>query len=108
MAMKPRKIEIFTLLASVWLVLAVIWAGVFIIEKHDHEHIDTAGHSVPSGKDCRICLEIQIAQRLIEAFGRLGLCMALAGFFICAFSFLKPQRIFCPLNPIELKVKFSC
>jgi len=108
MAKKPQKIALFILLTTVWLVLAVIWAGVFIIVEHDHEHVNSAGHPVPAGKDCRICLEIQIALRLIEAFGRLGVSIAVISFVVYVFSFVKPQRAFCLLNPIELKVKFNC
>lgn len=109
MAKKSKKIAVFTLFAIAWLVLAVIWAGVFVIVKHDHEHIDSAGHPVPNSKNCHICLEIQIAIRLIEAFGRLGMNIAIISFIIYALSFVKkPQQAFCPLNSIGLKVKFNC
>ncbi|MDR0600167.1 MAG: hypothetical protein LBG84_08845 [Treponema sp.] len=105
----PRKTAFFTALMTAWLALAVVFAGVFVIVEHDHEHIDAAGHSVPSSENCQICLEIQIALRLIEAFGRLGVSMALIGFIVYALSsIMKPQRAFCPSNPIALKVKFNC
>jgi len=108
MTNKPQRIAVFTLLAAAWLVLAVIWAGVFVIEKHDHEHINSAGSRVPTGENCRICLEMQIALRLIEALGRLGVCVAAAGFIIYALSFVKPQSAFNLYNPIALKVQFNC
>jgi len=108
MAKKPRNIALFTILATTWLALAVICAGVFVIVEHDHEHIDSAGHLVPTGENCRICLEMQIAQRLIEAFGRLGMCIAVIGFIVSVLPFVKPQWALCPLNPVLLKVKFNC
>jgi predicted transporter len=109
MANLPRKTAFFTASLTALLALAVIFAGIFIIEKYDHEHINASGHRVPAGEDCRICLEIQIALRLIEAFGRLGVSMALTGFIVYGLSsIIKPQRAFCPSNPIALKVKFNC
>jgi len=108
MAKRSQKTALFTLLATAWLVLAVICAGVFVIVEHDHEHIDSAGHSIPTTENCQICLEIQIAQRLIEAFGRLGISIAVIGFIVSVLSFAKPQWAFCPLNPVGLKVKFNC
>jgi hypothetical protein len=108
MAKKSKKIAVLTLFATAWLVSAIIWAGVFVIVKHDHEHIDSAGHPVPNGENCHICLEIQIAIRLIESFGRLGVSIAVISFITYALSFVKLQQAFCPLNPIGLKVKFNC
>lgn len=104
----PRKTALFNLLATAWLALAVIFAGVFVIAEHDHEHIDVKGHHVPTSEDCHICFEIQIALRLIEAFGRLGVCIAVIGVIVHILSFVKPQRILSPFNPLALKVKFNC
>jgi len=100
MAKKLQKKAVFTLLAAGWLALAVIWAGVFVIEQHDHQHIDS--------ENCQICLVMQIALRIIEAFGQLAVCLAVMGFIIYTFSLVKPQRAYCPINPISLKVKFIC
>jgi hypothetical protein len=108
MTKKPEKANFLILLAAVWLALAVIWAGVFVIAEHNHEHINSAGHRIPDGKNCRICLEIQIVLRFMETLGRLGVGMALTGFIVYAFSLVKPQRFFYPLNPVRLKVKFNC
>jgi hypothetical protein len=108
MVIKTQMAGLFTLFAAAWLALAVLWAGVFIIAEHGHEHVDYAGHRVPDGRDCRICLQIQIALRLIEAFGRLFICITVAGFTAYAFSFIKQFKVFCPLNPIRLKVKINC
>ena len=88
--------------------LAVIFAGVFVIVEHDHEHIDVEGHHLPTSENCHICYELQIVIRLIEAVGRLGLCMALIGVMAYTLSLAKPQRILNPFNPIALKVKFNC
>ncbi|MDR2480749.1 MAG: hypothetical protein LBD07_00445 [Spirochaetaceae bacterium] len=108
MANQPEKHAIFTIAMTAWLVLALIFAGVFIIVEHHHEHIDAEGHSVPTGENCHICLEIQIAMRIIEAFGRLGVSLFLAGFIIYAVSWVKPQAFFFAKKPIELKVRFNC
>jgi hypothetical protein len=88
--------------------LAVVFAGVFIIAEHNHEHIDIAGRRVPSAEHCHICLEIQIALRIVETFGRFGAIAAIAGIIPCAVSFVKPQMFFCSKGPIELKIRFNC
>jgi len=98
MTKKTQIITVFTVLAAVWLALVVILAGGFVIEKYDHQHIDS--------ENCQICLVIQISLRLMEAFGRLGMSIAVIGFIIYALSFVKPQRAYCLFNPIKLKVKF--
>jgi predicted transporter len=103
----PRKTAFLTALTTAWLALAVVFAGVFVIEEHDHEHIDVAGRRLPSGEDCHICLEIQIAQGLIEAFGRLGISIVVIGFLSCSGSLVKPQMFF-PKRPLALKVRFNC
>jgi len=104
----PRKTALFTLLAAAWLAAAVIFAGVFVIAEHDHEHVDAAGRPVPGSEGCQICLEIQIAVRIIEAFGCLGASLAIAGLILCAIAFGKPRRAFCLFNLAALKVKFNC
>jgi predicted transporter len=104
----PRGKALFAALTTAWLALAVIFAGVFVIEEHEHEHIDVAGRRLPSSEDCHICLEIQIAQRLIEAFGRLGVIIAVIGFISCAMSLIKPSAFFYSRKPVELKVRFNC
>ena len=108
MANFPGKTALFTALMTAWLVLAVIFAGVFVIAEYDHEHIDAEGRHVPAGENCHICLEIQIALRIIEACGRLGVCLLLAGFIMYAASFVKPQAFFFTRKPVELKVRFNC
>ncbi|MDR0645348.1 MAG: hypothetical protein LBG05_10685 [Treponema sp.] len=108
MVIVPGKKVIFTAFATAWMAVAIIFAGIFVIEEHDHEHIDASGHSLPSSEGCRICLEIQIAQRLIEAFGRLGVSLALIGFILCATPLIKPQLFFYLKNLIESKVRLNC
>ena len=97
----------FILLATAWLALSVIFAGVFVIAQHDHVHVDIKGHRVPTSENCHICYEIQIAIRLIEAFGRLGVFMAVIGAVVFALSFDKPQIVFNSYS-FPLKVKFNC
>ena len=108
MTIFQRKQTFFYLLAIAWLALAVIFAGVFVIVEHNHVHIDVKGQRVPGSENCHICYEIQIALRLIEAFGRLGIEIALIGFILYGLSFLKLQTVFNPFNPIPVKVKFNC
>jgi hypothetical protein len=103
-----RKQAFFNLLATAWLALAVIFAGVFVIVEHEHVHIDVKGQRVPTSENCHICYEIQVALRLIEAFGRLGIDIALIGFIVYGLSLVKLQMVFNPLNPIPVKVKFNC
>jgi hypothetical protein len=98
MAPVSKQKALFTALTTAWLALAVIFAGIFVIEEHDHDC---------TGEDCHICLEIQIAQRLIEAFGRLGVSIAVIGFFSYAGSLIKPQLLSYSKKPIELKVRFN-
>jgi hypothetical protein len=98
MANVHGKTVLFTALTTAWLALAVIFAGIFVIEEHDHDCI---------GEDCHICLEIQIAQRLIEAFGRLGITIAVISFISRTGCLVKPQ-IFFSKNPIALKARFNC
>jgi O-antigen ligase len=104
----PRKTAFLTILATAWLALAVMCAGVFVIVEHNHQHIDVKGHHLPTSENCHICLKIQIALRLIEAFGRLGMAIVLIGFMVYALSFVKPQFIANSFNPALLKVKFNC
>ena len=99
MANLPQKNILITAVMTAWLALAVIFAGIFVIEKHIHDH---------TGNNCRICLEIQIAQRIIEAFGRLGVGLLLAGFIMYTASFVKSQTFFFIRKPVELKVRFNC
>jgi hypothetical protein len=103
-----RKTAFFTILVTAWLALAVIFAGVFVIAQHDHVHVDVKGHRVPTSENCHICYEIQIALRLIEAFERLVVGIALIGFFVDVLSLIKSSIIFIPFYPIALKVKFNC
>jgi predicted transporter len=103
-----QKTVFFSILATAWLALAVIFAGVFVIVEHDHKHVDVNGHSVPTSEDCHICYEIQMALMLIEAFGRLGIGIALFGSTVYVLSFIKPQLILNSFYPCALKVKFNC
>ncbi|MDR2501589.1 MAG: hypothetical protein LBD37_11025 [Treponema sp.] len=99
MANLPGKNTLFTAVMTAWLALAVVFAGIFVIEEHHHDH---------TGQNCQICLEIQIALRIIEAFGRLGVCVLLAGFIRYAASIVKPRHFYFAKKPIELKVRFNC
>jgi len=104
----PRKTVFLNIIMTAWLALAVIFAGAFVIAEHHHEHIDVRGHRLPTSENCRICYEIQIALRIIEAFGRLGVYIAVISVIVYDLSFEKPQQVFNPFNPIMLKVKFNC
>ena len=86
-------------LLAAWLGLSVIFAGVFIIEEHIHDH---------TGEDCTICLEIQIALRLIEALVRLGVCTAAAVFFAYILVLVKPAARVLAVRPALLHIKLNC
>jgi len=99
MANSPRKTYLFTALTIVWLALAVVFTGIFVIEKYNHDC---------AGEGCHICLEIQTAQRLIEAFVRLGASMAVTVFILCVGPIINTALLFRIKIPIELKVRFNC
>jgi hypothetical protein len=88
--------------ASLWLSAAVIFSGVFVIEEREHEH-------VYHGDTCHICQEMQIAQRLIEAAGGIGLWVISIGFLSYIQSVcVKPRRVLRRTSLIALKIKLSC
>jgi hypothetical protein len=103
-----RKTAFFIILATAWLALSVMCAGVFVIAQHDHVHVDVKGHRVPTSENCQICYEIQIAIRLIEALGRLAIVMTLIAFTVYVLSFERPQLVFNSFNSFPLKVRFNC
>jgi hypothetical protein len=103
-----RRKTAFIIFATVWLALSVMCAGVFVVVQHDHVHVDVKGHRVPTSENCHICYEIQIAIRLIEAFGRLAVVMTLIAFTVYVLSFERPQLVFNTFNSFPLKVKFNC
>ncbi|MDR0452835.1 MAG: hypothetical protein LBH15_07305 [Treponema sp.] len=96
-----RNIPVFAILAG-WLALAVVFAGVFVVEELDHEC---------TGEHCSICLQIEIAIRLIEAFGRIGVAALAAGFAAglagASGKVPAPFRLV-PATPVSLKIKFNC
>jgi Ni,Fe-hydrogenase I cytochrome b subunit len=104
----PWKQPFFTLLVNIWLVLSVIFSGIFVIEEHDHEHIDASGHSLPSGEGCHICLELQITQAIIEAFSLLNVNMVVTGIIVYTHTSVKPRMFFPSRNLGALKVRFNC
>ncbi|MDR0550792.1 MAG: hypothetical protein LBG72_02105 [Spirochaetaceae bacterium] len=94
----PRQIVFVTALLSAWLVFAVIFAGFFVIAEQQHDH---------TGKNCRVCLELQIAQRLIEAFALAGAAVLLAR-FVKSVTPIKRQVFIFAATPLTLKVKLNC
>jgi hypothetical protein len=109
MANLPSKTGLLTVFMTAWLALSVIFAGIFVIVEQDHDHIDIMGHGQDrTSENCHICKEIQIAQRLIEAFGRLGVCMILVGFIAYIRAFIKTQTFFHLINLVESKMKMYC
>jgi hypothetical protein len=93
-----KKLSLVVLMAA----LFVAFTGIFVIEALDHDC---------TGEHCAVCLQIEIAHRLIEAFGRLGV-IALAASFAAAVhaGTIKPQTLFRSFltTPVSLKIKFSC
>jgi hypothetical protein len=82
-----------------WLSLAVICAGVYIIEEQDHDC---------SGEGCPVCHQIKVAQRLIEAFGRFCVSLLLAAFLISLGSRVRLFTRAGPATLVALKIKFNC
>jgi hypothetical protein len=84
-----------------WLTLAVICAGIYIIEEQDHDCC---------GEGCPVCLQIAIAQRIIEAFGRFYAALLLAALLADLASRIKPSALFrtAPSTLVALKIKFNC
>jgi hypothetical protein len=84
-----------------WLSLAVICAGFYIIEERDHDCC---------GEGCPVCLQIEFARRLIEAFGHLCASLLLAAFLAALASRAKSLTRLCaaPATLVALKIKFNC
>ncbi|MDR0708799.1 MAG: hypothetical protein LBF77_01890 [Spirochaetaceae bacterium] len=97
----PLKVPVPAVLTA-WLALTVVFAGVFVFEELEHEC---------TGEHCCICLQIEIAIRLIEAFGRIGIIILVAG-STAAFAgiFVKTPAVFpfVPATPVSLKIKCNC
>jgi hypothetical protein len=96
-----RNISVPAILTG-WLALAVVFAGAFVVEELDHEC---------TGEHCCICLQMEIAIRLIEAFGQIGVVALAAGFAAgLAGISAKVQAFFrfVPATPVSLKIKFNC
>jgi hypothetical protein len=84
-----------------WLTLAVICAGIYIIEEQDHDCC---------GEGCPVCRQIAVAQRIIEAFGRFYAALFLAVLLAGLASRVKPQTLSraAPSTLVALKIKFNC
>jgi hypothetical protein len=84
-----------------WLSLAVICAGVYIIEKQDHDCC---------GEGCPVCHQIEFAQRLIEAFERFCVSLLFAAFLAGLASRVKffTRPCAAPATLVALKIKFNC
>ncbi|MDR0401088.1 MAG: hypothetical protein LBH51_09120 [Treponema sp.] len=84
-----------------WLSLAVVCAGVYIIEEQDHDCC---------GEGCSVCHQIAVAQRFIEAFGRVYASLLLAAFLAALLFRVKPSALFyaLPSTLVALKIKFNC
>ncbi|MDR2518586.1 MAG: hypothetical protein LBD13_04140 [Spirochaetaceae bacterium] len=86
-----------TAITAAWLVFAVVFAGAFVVAAHDHDH---------TGAECRICLEIQIALRILETSGAAA---ALPARFVKrAASEVKPRRFLFVKKSGALKVRLNC
>jgi hypothetical protein len=81
------------------LALAAVSADVFVFTHLDHDC---------TGEDCAVCLQIEIAQNLIELMGRIGLFILVAGIFASALRLIRKSQVFSTVfaSPILLKVKF--
>ena len=84
---------------AAWLGLAVVFPGVFVAAAHDHDH---------TGAECVICLEIQIALRILEGTGRAGAAALPVGLAQYPAGAVKPRRFLFVKKPGALKVKLNC
>jgi hypothetical protein len=101
MEKSPLKVSVPAILTA-WLALAVVFTGVFVFEELEHEC---------TGEHCCICLQIEIAIRLIEAFGRIGVIALVAGSAaVLAGVSAKAPTVFPPVpaTPVSLKIKYNC
>ncbi|MDR0786121.1 MAG: hypothetical protein LBE74_09640 [Treponema sp.] len=83
------------------LALTAVFAENFIVTHLEHECI---------GESCPICSQIEIAQRLLEKLGRIGVA-AFFAFYAIDYTKLLAKRsegFFLPLTtPVSLKIKIN-
>ncbi|MDR1216609.1 MAG: hypothetical protein LBK25_08005 [Treponema sp.] len=82
------------------LTVIAIFAEFFICTHLDHDCV---------GDACSICLQIEVAQHLLEKLGRLG-AMALLAFALGNYTkiLVKLSVVFCSsITPVSLKIKIN-
>jgi hypothetical protein len=80
------------------LALAAVSAEFFVFTHLDHDCI---------GENCSVCLQIEIAQRVLEGLGHIGIIVLVIGFFAKTKQCIKstPFSYTFTTSPILLKVK---
>ena len=99
MAKFPQK-RLPLIVLTACLALAAASADVFVLTHLEHDC---------SGGPCAVCLQIEIAQSLLEGLGRIGL-FALALGLVPQIAVIIKGRLFCSIIPktlISLKVKYN-
>jgi hypothetical protein len=87
------------LVLTACLAIAVVSADVFVFTHLDHDC---------NGEHCAVCLQIQIAQNMLEGLGRAGVMGTVAFFFAATVKTVKSASSFYArsTSPILIKVKF--
>ncbi|MDR1970669.1 MAG: hypothetical protein LBQ46_01985 [Treponema sp.] len=84
-----------------WLSLTMVCAAVYIIGERDHDCC---------GDGCPVCHQLEIAQRLIEAFGQFCAALLLAAFLAGLLGRIRSLSLCrgAPATLVALKIKCNC
>ncbi|MDR0878819.1 MAG: hypothetical protein LBN21_12265 [Treponema sp.] len=95
----PRN-RLLLIALTVFLVFTAVFAEGFVFTHLDHDCI---------GEHCSVCLQIQIAQSLLEGLARFGIFAIAAGLILQTFVIIKSRLSFVtiPLTLVELKIKYN-
>jgi hypothetical protein len=93
-----RRLPLIVLTAC--LALAAVFAESFVFTHLDHDCI---------GEHCSVCLQIEIAQSLLQGLGRIGLLALAACLVPQIFKAIKSRLSFAviPLTLVGLKIKYN-
>ena len=106
-----RKTKILLFALAVCIVFPVFFTETLAVAKLDHdciEKIDSC-HVPEEEENCQPCLQIQAAEHFLKT---LRLTIIFSSSPVSSLSFVQTSEnlsyhIFCPLSPIELKVRFN-
>ncbi|GHV92543.1 hypothetical protein AGMMS50268_30460 [Spirochaetia bacterium] len=95
---RSRRLPLIVL--TVFLALSAVFAEGFVFTHLDHDCI---------GDHCSVCLQIEIAQNVLEGLGRIGLCALAAGLITQILVIIKNRLRFSffPQTLVGLKVQYN-